>query len=81
MSMGEHKTIPGYQRVTVNMATEDGKGKPRTCWGVPISEKMFKVTDREGVWTGEFFVGAPADYLKREQARMNLHYGELEVIK
>jgi hypothetical protein len=70
-----------YQRVQVNVATADGKGQTRWYWGTPVNERVFRVTGRDGVWTGEFFVGAPGDYLKRFPARMNLHYCELEVIK
>lgn len=74
--MAHHYSPLYFQRVEVQVAG----GKTKTYWGTPINEKVFRVTDKEGTWTGEFFIGATADYLERRTARLNLHYGELEVV-
>lgn len=69
-----------YVRAKIRAAAENGGGVTRIVWGERISKKVLRIVDRQGVWTGEFFVGAPADFLWIREARLNRFYCELEVL-
>jgi hypothetical protein len=68
-----------YVKAKIQAAGSNGP-VTRIVWGERISKKVLRIVDREGVWTGEFFVGAPADFIWIKEARLNRYYGELEVL-
>ena len=72
-----------YAKLTFRPA---GPKTSRTVWVRPAGElnkkgiRIFRVVDREGERQNELIVLTSNDILSLRPAKMNLHYGELEVV-
>jgi hypothetical protein len=80
----EPRYAPGvYVRLTVKVGAD---GHLRRCWAKPVSSKstrlrVFRVVDIEGEQQDEIIYATQNDIVRELDARMNLNYIQLEVIK
>ena len=54
-------------------------GRSKTVWAEKCSDSLYKVIRKDGGTTSEIVIADKGDVVCETPARMNLHYGELEL--
>ena len=54
-------------------------GRSKTVWAEKCSPQLYKVLRKDGGTTNEIVIADKGDVVCETPARMNLHYGELEL--